>query len=685
LKLTVKVAILSVLLAAMPDALEVVKSSEKAVQISASIYIVMALVLLSSIGVDVYQIRFKKVHLEDHTLEDELLIKTRQALMDKVRVKIDSKLKNSLYQAARIDLGLEECPEMLKLKLQITGQEREVLPRGTRLFDRLAALGSGGTLLVLGNPGAGKTTLLMELAKNWLDCTDAREFDQAIPVVLNLSSWGNYRLSKQQCPLFSDWVVEELHRHYQLRSQIGKDWLMKSRFVLLLDGLDEVAETLRDGCVEAVNHFRQEFGTVEIVVCSRIADFQKLTKNLEHFQAAVFIQPLDKPQIEAYLQQVGELLQGVKRVLDQDSTLLELLKTPFFLWILSLAYPRRSADELINLSKESRSQRLFTRYIEKIFLNKPMPTYDQERMIHWLSILALKMGCNTEFIIGQMQPKSWINSNKLKLLYWSISGLFFWFFWSFLMLFSTISINLQSLEELLTRLIMWMIFGIVLGWTGFLDSIKLFDKFDFSRFCIMLYRNFSAMSIAFLIIYFLTKPEIEWQIATENTLKLYNKYNEFLGIVIKLFLSIYTFVIIVSLGEAKVSAQSHVRPNQAVYNSLQNLSIFIFVNTIATLLFSLITADVFRGMLNDIVFMHYFRNNLTYSLSWTLFMYGGLDCAKYFAMRLVLYWIGYIPWNFVEFFQKAEDRLFVQCSGSSYSFIHGYLQEYFASIASQDQ
>ena len=222
LKLTVEVAILIVFLAAMPDALEVVKSTEKAVQLAGAVYILVTLGLVVAIGVDFWLLLRKKPSATEPSPEQTLLFKNRQTLMDKVRGKAQGVLNDSLYKSARMDLGLQDCPEMLGLQWQAAGQPRKSLPKGTRLFDQLTELGGGGTLLILGEPGAGKTTLLMELAKDLLDCTNAQQEAQSIPVTLNLSSWGTYRLPNQKSFTFADWLVEELFRQYQLRRQIGR-------------------------------------------------------------------------------------------------------------------------------------------------------------------------------------------------------------------------------------------------------------------------------------------------------------------------------------------------------------------------------------------------------------------------------------------------------------------------------
>ncbi|NES19449.1 MAG: hypothetical protein F6K41_11085 [Symploca sp. SIO3E6] len=58
----------------------------------------------------------------------------------------------------------------------------------------------------------------------------------------------------------------------------------------LLDGLDEVKEEYRDYCIVALNAFHQDYGS-EMVVCSRIKDYEVLSNRLE-FQSAIYLKPL---------------------------------------------------------------------------------------------------------------------------------------------------------------------------------------------------------------------------------------------------------------------------------------------------------------------------------------------------------------------------------------------------------
>lgn len=98
----------------------------------------------------------------------------------------------------------------------------------------------------------------------------------------------------------ADWLVIELHTKYQVSQQIGKTWIQEQRLILLLDGLDEVSREKREDCVNALNYFCQEYGQTEIVVCSRIRDYEALSSNLI-FQGAIYLQPLSLEQIQEYL------------------------------------------------------------------------------------------------------------------------------------------------------------------------------------------------------------------------------------------------------------------------------------------------------------------------------------------------------------------------------------------------
>src|SRR5262245_12157324 len=129
--------------------------------------------------------------------------RNRSRMLDKVEnFWIKGVLEQSLYQIARLELGLEQAPDKIDHPWQTVLQQAttsRVVPTGTpiiKLFDDL-----DGKLLILGAPGGGKTTLLLELARDLI--ARARSDPQhPTPLVFNLSTWA----SKGQA--LNKWLVE---------------------------------------------------------------------------------------------------------------------------------------------------------------------------------------------------------------------------------------------------------------------------------------------------------------------------------------------------------------------------------------------------------------------------------------------------------------------------------------------
>jgi hypothetical protein len=119
----------------------------------------------------------------------------RTRLLKRVRaIWIKGLLERSLYQAAWIDLHLQEQPNALenpwRFQVQELDQAPYTLPPGTNVVEVYDE--ADGELLLLGEPGSGKTTLLLQLARTLLNRAEADEC-LPVPVVFNLSSWAQKR------------------------------------------------------------------------------------------------------------------------------------------------------------------------------------------------------------------------------------------------------------------------------------------------------------------------------------------------------------------------------------------------------------------------------------------------------------------------------------------------------------
>jgi hypothetical protein len=138
----------------------------------------------------------------------------RQVLLNKVRdAWVKGVLEKSLHARVSIELGLQERPDLVQQPFsdfaEFAAAPGQALPEGTpatTVFDRM---GSGRTLLIVGEPGSGKTIALLKLAEDAIDRTKS-DLRQQIPVVFNLSSWARKPQSIQQ------WLIQELLEKYQV-------------------------------------------------------------------------------------------------------------------------------------------------------------------------------------------------------------------------------------------------------------------------------------------------------------------------------------------------------------------------------------------------------------------------------------------------------------------------------------
>lgn len=359
-----------------------------------------------------------------HTHREPLQNQNRIRMLRRVRaIWIDGLLTQSLHDAVRIELCLQDRPDVLETPLQLQVQELDhapkALPDGTTIvhvYDE-----AEGELLILGVPGAGKTTLLLELARTLLERAEQDE-QLPLPIVFNLSSWAEKRQT------LSTWMGEELQRIYQVPRKIGQAWIDADYVLPLLDGLDEVAKDARSACVGQINAYYQarlERGSNPIVVCCRSEEYDALSTRVM-LQYAVSILPLTDAQINTCLEQAGEQVTGLRQALSEDAELHNLTRQPLMLNIFTLAYQGvRASDVPTGETREGMRHTIFARYVERMLRRRGQSKrWKSEQVIHWLTFLAIQMQRHdqTVFSVENLQP-TWL-SRKLRLLYEGCLGLF---------------------------------------------------------------------------------------------------------------------------------------------------------------------------------------------------------------------------------------------------------------------
>jgi len=312
------------------------------------------------------------------------------------------------------------------------------LATGQRLSGLFAA--ASNLLLILGAPGSGKTITLLQLLEELLQ--QARQDGSApIPLLFNLSSFATFARDKKAD--LGDWLAEQAYNQYRLKRQTTREELQQGRFVLLLDGLDEVTaeDGRREQCVLAINDFMQT-APCGLVVCSRIGDYQALHSQLAVGQALV-LQPLGNRQIEAFIAQQDSVHRaGMQAAIAADWQLQEALRSPLLLNLYPRAFPAMAVVSQTNRMVEmveTRRQALFAAYVETVFdesiasarlvesLKLNQSTYPKEKCVDWVRFLANRMQQvgTSLFYVEELQP-TWLLPNLVNSyrgLYGLINGL----------------------------------------------------------------------------------------------------------------------------------------------------------------------------------------------------------------------------------------------------------------------
>ena len=104
-------------------------------------------------------------------------------------------------------------------------------------------------------------------------------------------------------------------------------------------------------------------------------------------------------------------------MLEADSHLYELARSPLMLTVMTLAYQGLSQEELAPLeSVEERHHHLFSKYVEQVFKRRPIDALNNN--VKWLTHLAKGMAQERQsvFYIERLQP-TWLSSKRWYLFF----------------------------------------------------------------------------------------------------------------------------------------------------------------------------------------------------------------------------------------------------------------------------
>jgi class 3 adenylate cyclase len=657
----------------------------------------------------------------------------RQIILNKVRnFWVEGVLETSIHDKALIELGLQTRLDTIAHPWQMdwaTSEEaRKPLPTGTKAINQFDRLGTGRTLLILGDPGAGKTTTLLEITRE-LIVRAQRDSDLAMPIVFNLSSW-------QEKQSIADWMVLELNTKYQVPKKIGKAWVSAQQILPMLDGLDEVSSDRRNACVEAINRYHGDYVQTEIVVCSRMKDYEALAQRLQ-FQGAIFIQPLEEAQVYEYFDRLGSELEGVREMLTTDAKLLEMAKTPLMANIMAIAYRGMSVTDLIKMSlSEDHVQHLFDTYIDRMLRRRPDKRYEPRKVKRWLGFLArqLRNESQTVFLIEKIQP-SWLQNSLQASLYAA----------AFITLISLPLRDVTFGFFLIQSLILGLTYGLMRErprwWVSLLAFTSCFTIFSIAisaswHFGVTSAYTSSALSNVRIVSEGTTPFDggISFAIAGLISGSIFVRFQKLMnstqlsgfqsslitipfwfaylsrgdfGRLITSMGYVLIFCIVYIVGNAILwrtlisSADPFKKyrwfwqkggiekeevipdsttPNQGIIQSFKRI-LLLFLVIIGLCVtyagaYNIIKSD--GNSLKDILTAGMVGFVLT--LLFAPFTSGGIVCTKHFILRILLFSSGKIPWNYGKFLNYSINCILLQKIGGGYIFAHRLLLEHFSKI-----
>lgn len=576
-----------------------------------------------------------------------------------------------------IKLSLDYKPDAVirqwNRELNIPNQPTRAISPETSLIDVLDEL--NGSLLVLGAPGSGKTTALIELARDAIKRAE-KDSSYPIPVIFNLSSWIEKDILDSQPMLatfirkkieykkvtFDLWLEDELANKYFISKDIARSWIENDNLLLLFDGLDEVTEGYRNICVTAINNFRLNHGSTQIVVCSRIFDYEELNTRLD-FQGAVIIRPLTDEQIDEYLIRAGNQFTNLRSILMQDNALIELARQPLMLSIMVMSYQNTAI--LSNLKEFpiiKRRKLLFDVYIQQMFKRTARTKnelYSPKQTKTWLQWLAQRMSEReaSQFFLRDFQI-SWLQQKPYRQDLFAI--------------FTLVAIIL--INYLYSQIISISPISDKSGWISNFEILFFFLIFKFGAIPVMPTEALKWNWIHSVI----------WAFILVIVFVFLGSFQD--GLISGIFTSVYIALLGGIGGGLKSRAIESTYLHQEFRLSIKNaLKVWVGVGL------ALVLFNIFY----DLFFTYYLHSNLEYSLLDSLkgdvvigILIGGYFALHYgfyaviyhYILRFMLYISNYIPWDYVRFLDFATDHIFLRRVGNGYMFIHRLILEHFASL-----
>ncbi|NEO79532.1 HEAT repeat domain-containing protein [Moorena sp. SIO4G3] len=238
--------------------------------------------------------------------------------------------------------GSGEKPERLLLE-KTTGRKF--------LAQQLLSQSQSRRVVILGAPGSGKTTLMsyfaVMLAQGNPEVLGLKGDTDWLPILIRMRDFAR-DLDKSLID-YARIFAENTMSVKPLPVGFFEHWLSDGRALILLDGLDEVAEEAkRHNVVKRIENFLGQFDRNRAIITSRPAGYRRdffRTEEFPHYQ----IQPFDDQKISAFIEnwynsrfqdqaKAQRRKQSLRKALDDNDRITLLARNPLLLTIIALIH-----------------------------------------------------------------------------------------------------------------------------------------------------------------------------------------------------------------------------------------------------------------------------------------------------------------------------------------------------------
>ena len=211
--------------------------------------------------------------------------------------------------------------------------------------------------VLLGAPGSGKTTLLSYFAvmlargHSINETLGLDENTDWLPIIIRMRDFGRY--SDISLLDYIKKSTEESLCVAELPAGFFEYWLTDGRALILIDGLDEIANSAKRSQVsQMIDNFLHQYNQNHAIITSRPAGYRRdffRTDEFPHFQLEEF----DDEKIETFIQnwynsrvpdpvEADRRKESIKKALDDNERIKLLARNPLLLTIISLIHRYRA-------------------------------------------------------------------------------------------------------------------------------------------------------------------------------------------------------------------------------------------------------------------------------------------------------------------------------------------------------